>query len=112
LAGGQLAFTAPANAAAQEVARSHPTAPGRNPDSQVTLVKYYNGTAYQFCVANYHDDGVTKWVGQVTWSNGASDDLEKPAPGGLKCTPWRLAHGKTVAVSYIWDSIGWFGTLP
>lgn len=97
--------------ATQEVARTHPVS-GSFYDSHMTLVKYYNTSGqYWFCVANYHHSGeVTNFLAFVDWSNGITDTLPLPGPGGTKCTPPRAAHG-AMDVEYVYAGAYWVGLL-
>jgi len=104
--GGMLAAANPASAAG-EVGRSHPT--GRGPggelvtDSRVTLVKYYNGTSYEFCLDDAHSpiSSVTAWSGSVTWEGAATQSIPLRS---YWCSGFKAHHGHE-SVSYRFGSV-------
>src|SRR6266508_1287317 len=120
-----LTFTVPARAA-QEVYRTHPCKIYNNVvycsqlrDQWVTLVKYYDGSRYQVCVANYHHTGEIQagsWLAEVSWYDNNHnfvnawwnpEPIYQPGPGGLQCTPFRPYHAKPV-ISYSTALYDWF----
>ena len=77
----------------------------------MTLVKYYNGHAYQFCVANYYHTGeIALKLMSPTWERSTdnnhnyvlTDNVPMPGPGGLWCSPWRNYPGRE-SVDYWWE---------
>lgn len=122
---GVVVLATPASAA-QEVGRVHPALVGNalaGPniivlDQEMTMVKYYNGAAYQFCVLNSHNTGeVTSYFAVVDWSDNSGAVLERDrtlmplqGPGALKCTEWKLLHGSQ-RVEYAFNGGYWVGTL-
>ena len=110
--GGMLAGANPASA---DAGRSHPqgTGPGGElvTDTRVTLVRYYNGTEYNYCLNDVHSPitSVTEWSGSVTWTDSPTQSI--PRQSTLWCSGYQRGHGHE-SVSYVFGSVHYTGVLP
>jgi len=91
------------------VARVHPTATvNGSVDYNMTLVKYYNGHAYQFCVANYYHTGeISIEAYEPTWerSTGRTTITTMCSPTMSPCQAQAdcgVVHGGIIPAVSLW----------